>query len=44
MADKSPRQAMTKKSGQTLNQKRSTKPAKAGRESSTSDVVNTKQR
>jgi hypothetical protein len=44
MADKSPRQTMTKKSGQTLKQKRAAKRAKAERESSNIDVLNTKKR
>jgi hypothetical protein len=44
MADKSPRQAMSKKSGQTLKQKRATKRAKAERSSSIIDVPNAKQR
>jgi hypothetical protein len=38
MADKSPRQAMSKKSGKSLKQKRADKRAKAER-SSTTDVL-----
>jgi hypothetical protein len=44
MADKSPRQTMTKKSGQTLKQKRAAKRAKAQHASSTIDVLHTKHR
>jgi hypothetical protein len=44
MADKSPRQTMTKKSGQTLKQKRAAKRAKAERASSTVELANIKQR
>lgn len=44
MADKSPRQAMSKKSGQTLKQKRAAKRQKADRASSTVDVLSAKQR
>ena len=44
MADKSPRQAMSKKSGQTLKQKRAAKRSKADGASSTIDVQNAKQR
>jgi hypothetical protein len=44
MADKSPRQTMSKKSGQTLKQKRAAKRDKAGRASSIIDVPNAKQR
>jgi hypothetical protein len=39
MADKSPRQTMTKKSGRSLKEKRAEKRAKAGRSSSTTDVL-----
>ena len=39
MADKSPRQAMTKKSGKSLKEKRAVKRAKADRASSTVDDV-----
>ena len=39
MADKSPRQAMTKKSGKTLKEKRAVKRAKADGASSTVDDV-----
>ncbi len=44
MSDKSPRQGMSKKSGQTLKQKRAPKRDKAARGSSTIDVPNTKKR
>ena len=44
MADKSPRQTMSKKSGQTLKQKRATKRSKAEPASSAIDVPNAKQR
>lgn len=47
MADKSPRQTMSKKSGKTLKQKRATKRAKvakAERASSTIDLPNIQQR
>jgi hypothetical protein len=44
MSDKSPRQAMSKKSGQTLKQKRATKRAKAEGASSPVDVANIKKR
>ena len=39
MTDKSPRQAMSKKSGKSLKEKRAVKRDKAGRESSTADVL-----
>jgi hypothetical protein len=39
MADKSPRQAMAKKSGKSLKEKRAVKRAKADRASSTVDNV-----
>ena len=39
MADKSPSQTMTKKSGKSLKQKRADKRAKAERASSTKDVL-----
>lgn len=39
MADKSPRQTMSKKSGKSLKQKRADKRAKAQRASSTTDVL-----
>jgi hypothetical protein len=39
MADKSPRQAMSKKSGKSLKQKRADKRAKTERSSSTTDVL-----
>ncbi|MCX2933536.1 hypothetical protein ORI20_25000 [Mycobacterium sp. CVI_P3] len=41
MSDKSPRQAMTKKSGKSLKQKRADKRAKVDG-ASTNDVLNTK--
>jgi hypothetical protein len=44
MADKSPRQAMSKKSGQTLKQKRADKRSKAEHDSSTIDITNAKKR
>jgi hypothetical protein len=44
MADKSPRQAMSKKSGQTLKQKRADKRSKAEHDSSTIDMTNAKKR
>ena len=44
VADKSPRQAMSKKSGQTLKQKRAAKRSKADGAPSTVDVPNAKQR
>jgi hypothetical protein len=44
MADESPRQTMSKKSGQSLKQKRAAKRAEAEGASSTVDVVNIKQR
>jgi hypothetical protein len=44
MADKSPRQTMSKKSGQTLKQKRATKRSKAEHSPSTIDVLHAKQR
>ncbi len=43
MADKSPRQTMSKKSGQTLKQKRAAKRAKGERASSIVDVAHIKQ-
>jgi hypothetical protein len=43
MADKSPRQGMTKKSGKSLKEKRAVKRAKSDRASSTvDDVLHTK--
>jgi hypothetical protein len=39
MADKSPRQTMSKKSGKSLKAKRADKRAKAERSSSTTDVL-----
>jgi hypothetical protein len=39
MADKSPRQAMSKKSGKSLKEKRADKRAKGERSSSTTDVL-----
>jgi hypothetical protein len=39
VADKSPRQAMSKKSGKSLKEKRAIKRAKAERSSSTTDVL-----
>ena len=44
MTDKSPRQAMSKKSGQTLKQKRASKRAKAEGTSSSIDVSHIKKR
>jgi hypothetical protein len=46
MADKSPRQAMTKKSGKTLKEKRAVKKAKADHRTSSAvdDVMHTKKR
>ena len=44
MTDKSPRQAMGKKSGQTLKQKRAAKRAKAEGPTSGIDVSNIKKR
>ena len=44
MTDKSPRQGMSKKSGQTLKQKRAAKRAKADGTSSGIDVSNIKKR
>jgi hypothetical protein len=44
MADKSPRKTMSKKSGQTLKQKRAAKRSKNEHASSTVDVLNAKQR
>ena len=42
MADKSPRQTMTKKSGKSLKQKRAEKRAKAERSSSTEALLHFK--
>jgi hypothetical protein len=39
MADKSPRQAMSKKSGKSLKEKRAAKRDKAGGSTSTTDVL-----
>ncbi|AGB21203.1 hypothetical protein Mycsm_00763 [Mycobacterium sp. JS623] len=39
MADKSPRQAMSKKSGKSLKEKRADKRAKGEHSSSTTDVL-----
>jgi hypothetical protein len=39
MADKSPRQTMSKKSGKSLKEKRADKRAKAGSSSSSTDVL-----
>lgn len=39
MADKSPRQTMSKKSGKSLKEKRADKRAKTDRSSSTTDVL-----
>jgi hypothetical protein len=46
MADKSPRQAMAKKSGKTLKEKRAVKKAKADHRTSSAvdDVMHTKKR
>jgi hypothetical protein len=44
MADKSPRQAMSKKSGQTLKQKRADKRSKAEHDSSAIDITSAKKR
>ena len=44
MADKSPRQGMSKKSGQTLKQKRAAKRSKADGASPTIDLPNAKRR
>lgn len=44
VADKSPRQSMSKKSGQSLKQKRADKRAKADGSSSTTEVVQHKKR
>jgi hypothetical protein len=46
MADKSPRQAMTKKSGKTLKEKRAVKREKADHRTSSAvdDVLHTKKR
>ncbi|MEW2481796.1 hypothetical protein AB0876_19595 [Mycobacterium sp. NPDC049093] len=44
MADKSPRQSLTKKSGKSLKEKRAVKRAKAGDASSTDDVLHPKKR
>ncbi|WP_255457951.1 MULTISPECIES: hypothetical protein [unclassified Mycolicibacterium] len=44
MADKSPRQSMTKKSGKSLKEKRAAKRDKAGNPSSTDDVLHHKKR
>jgi hypothetical protein len=42
MADKSPRQAMTKKSGKTLKQKRADKRAKGAHQSTTEALLHFK--
>ncbi len=44
MADKSPRQSMTKKSGKSLKEKRATKRATAAGHSMTEDVLHSKKR
>ncbi len=44
MADKSPRQSLTKKSGKSLKEKRAAKRAKAGDTSSTDDILHHKKR
>lgn len=44
MSDKSPRQSMSKKSSETIKQKRAAKRAKAERETSNVDVPKVKQR
>jgi hypothetical protein len=44
MADKSPRQSMSKKPGKTLKEKRAAKNAKADTSSSTDTVLNPKKR
>jgi hypothetical protein len=44
MADKSPRQSLTKKSGKSLKEKRAAKRAKAGDTSSTDDVLHPRKR
>jgi hypothetical protein len=42
MADKSPRQSMTKKSGKSLKEKRAVKRAKAAETSSTDNLLHPK--
>lgn len=42
MADKSPRQSMTKKSGKSLKEKRAVKRAKATETSSTDNLIHPK--
>ena len=44
MSDKSPRQAMTKKSGKSLKEKRAAKNAKAEQASATDSVLHPKKR
>ncbi|WP_268952993.1 MULTISPECIES: hypothetical protein [Mycolicibacterium] len=44
MADKSPRQSLTKKSGKSLKEKRAAKRAKTDGTSSTDDVLHHKKR
>ncbi|WP_096866964.1 hypothetical protein [Mycolicibacterium houstonense] len=44
MADKSPRQSMSKKSGKSLKEKRAAKRAKHAGTSSTDDVLHPKKR
>lgn len=44
MADKSPRQSMTKKTGKSLKEKRADKRSKAAHTSSTEDVLHPKKR
>jgi hypothetical protein len=44
MSDKSPRQAMTKKSGKSLKEKRAAKNAKADQSSSTEAALHPKKR
>lgn len=39
MSDKSPRQAMTKKAGKSLKEKRAAKKAKAGGQSASSEIA-----
>lgn len=44
MVDKSPRQSMSKKSGQSLKQKRAAKHAKTDQSSMTADTLSNKKR
>ncbi|WP_395308291.1 hypothetical protein V4U86_23570 [Mycobacterium sp. AMU20-3851] len=44
MADKSPRQSMTKKSGKSLKEKRAAKRADSSRHATTEDVLHSKKR